>query len=288
MSYARDTEIGTLATMRELQSAIIEEMGVRPEIDPAEEIDRRVTFLAEYLRTTGARSLVLGISGGVDSTLAGALAQRAAEALRAQGHEAQFHALRLPHGIQHDEDDAARAVEFIAPDHVHTVNIEQAVAGLDAAYAEALGSSMADYHRGNVKARIRMTAQYAVAGEHDGLVIGTDHAAESITGFFTKYGDGGADVLPLFTLNKRQVRQLLKHLGAAESLWTKAPTADLLDDSPGQLDEAELGMSYSDIDDYLEGREVPEEAAEQIERRYRATRHKRALPVTIQDTWWKD
>ncbi|GAA1189316.1 ammonia-dependent NAD(+) synthetase [Nesterenkonia xinjiangensis] len=273
--------------MRELQSSIIEEMGVSPEIDPVEEVERRVAFLAEYLRTTGARSLVLGISGGVDSTLAGKLAQLAAERLRSQGHEARFHAVRLPHGVQHDEDDAALAVDFIGPDHVHTVNIAQAVAGLDAAYSEALGQPMADYHRGNVKARIRMTAQYAIAGEHAGLVVGTDHAAESITGFFTKHGDGGADVLPLFTLNKRQVRQLLRHLGADELLWSKAPTADLLDDSPGQLDEAELGMSYADIDDYLEGREVPADAAEQIERRYLATRHKRTVPVTIQDSWWK-
>ncbi|GAB3190348.1 ammonia-dependent NAD(+) synthetase [Nesterenkonia suensis] len=273
--------------MRELQSSIIDEMGVRPEIDPAEEVERRVRFLADYLLSARGRSLVLGISGGVDSSLAGRLAQLAVERLRADGQEAQFHAVRLPHGVQHDEDDAARAVEFIAPDHVHTVNIEQAVAGLDAAYTEALGAPMADYHRGNVKARIRMTAQYAIAGEHEGLVIGTDHAAESVTGFFTKHGDGGADVLPLFTLDKRQVRQVLEHLGAAEELWSKAPTADLLDDTPGQLDEAELGMSYDDIDDYLEGREVSAEFAEQIERRYLATRHKRALPVTIQDTWWR-
>ncbi|GAA3076092.1 MULTISPECIES: ammonia-dependent NAD(+) synthetase [Actinomycetes] len=272
--------------MRELQTAIITEMGVKPEIDPAEEVERRVRFLADYLLSARGRSLALGISGGVDSTLAGALAQRAAERLRDAGHEVRFHAVRLPHGVQHDEDDAARAVEFIGPDHVHTVNIEKAVAGLDAAYAEAMGRPMEDYHRGNVKARLRMTAQYAIAGEHGGLVVGTDHAAESITGFFTKHGDGGADVLPLFTLNKRQVRQILKHLGADEGLWSKAPTADLLDENPGQLDETELGMSYDDIDDYLEGREVPEDVAETIERRYLATRHKRTLPVTIQDTWW--
>ncbi|MGQ7786785.1 ammonia-dependent NAD(+) synthetase [Nesterenkonia sp. K-15-9-6] len=273
--------------MRELQTAIITEMGVKPEIDPAEEVERRVRFLADYLLSARGRSLVLGISGGVDSTLAGALAQRAAERLRDAGHEVRFHAVRLPHGVQHDEDDAARAVEFIGADHVHTVNIEQAVTGLDAAYAETMGRPMEDYHRGNVKARLRMTAQYAIAGEHGGLVVGTDHAAESITGFFTKHGDGGADVLPLFTLNKRQVRQILKHLGADEALWSKAPTADLLDENPGQLDETELGMSYDDIDDYLEGREVPTDFAEIIERRYLATRHKRALPVTIQDTWWR-
>lgn len=270
--------------MRELQRTIIEEMGVRPEIDPAEEVRRRIDFLSEHVRRSGATSLVLGISGGVDSTLAGRLAQLAAEALRAEGADVEFHAVRLPHGVQHDEDDAAAAIEFIAPDQVHTVDIAPAVSGLDSAYAAAMGRRMRDYHRGNVKARLRMTTQYAIAGEYGGLVVGTDHAAESVTGFFTKFGDGGADILPLFTLDKRQVRTLLKHLGAAEALWAKTPTADLLDDRPGQQDEDELGMSYDDIDDYLEGREVDQEVAERIEQRHRATRHKRALPVTIQDT----
>lgn len=273
--------------MRELQSEIVEEMGVRPEIDPAEEISRRTDFLVEYLRSVGAKGFVLGISGGVDSSLAGKLCQLAAEKLREQGAEASFHAMRLPHGIQKDEEDAARALEFISPDHTHTFNIEKAVTGVDVAFNEGFGRPLRDYHRGNVKARLRMTAQYAVAGEQEALVVGTDHGAESITGFFTKYGDGGADVLPLFTLNKRQVRQILKHLGAPESLYSKAPTADLLDENPGQLDEAELGITYDHIDDYLEGREIPDAEAEKLEQRYLATRHKRTVPVSIADTWWR-
>lgn len=273
--------------MRDLQRTIIAEMGVKPEIDPAEEIAQRVRFLSDYVRATGAHGLVLGISGGVDSTLAGVLCQRAAERLRTEGVPAQFHAVRLPHGAQHDEDDAAAAVAFIQPDHVHTLNIAEPVKGMDAAVTQALGHPMTDYHRGNVKARMRMVAQYAIGGEEGVLVAGTDHAAESVTGFFTKFGDGGADILPLFTLNKRQVRQVLRHLGAAESLWGKAPTADLLDDSPGQLDETELGLDYQTIDDYLEGRTIGADQASSLERRYLATRHKRSLPVTIADDWWK-
>src|SRR5690606_34466988 len=104
--------------------------------------------------------------------------------------------------------------------------------------------------------RVRMIAQYAIAGQRSLLVVGTDHAAEAVTGFFTKYGDGGADVLPLSGLTKRQGRALLQHLGAPERLYTKPPTADLLDDKPGQTDEDELGMSYEQIDDYLEGKDV--------------------------------
>lgn len=273
--------------MRELQSEILEEMGVKPEIDPAEEVRRRTDFLAEYLQSVGARGFVLGISGGVDSSLAGRLGQLAAEKLREQGVEASFHAMRLPHGNQKDEDDAVRALEFIGPDHTHTFNIEKAVTGVDVAFHESFGRGMKDYHRGNVKARLRMTAQYAVAGEQQALVVGTDQGAESITGFFTKHGDGGADILPLFTLNKRQVRQILKHLGAPEALYTKAPTADLLDENPGQLDETELGITYDHIDDYLEGREIPEDEAQKLEQRYLSTRHKRTVPVTILDEWWK-
>lgn len=271
-----------------MQSAIIEEMGVSPEIDPAQEVERRVRFLADYLRAAGANGFVLGVSGGVDSTLAGKLCQLAAERLREEGAQAQFRAVRLPHGVQQDDDDAAQALAFIGPDTSHTVNISTPVIGFDTAYAHAMGAELGDYHRGNVKARMRMIAQYAIGGEHGLLVVGTDHAAESVTGFFTKYGDGGADVLPLFTLNKRQVRQLLQHLGAEESVWSKAPTADLLDDTPGQLDEAELGLTYDEIDDYLEGREVPADIAEKLEQRWRATRHKRTVPVTLLDDWWKD
>lgn len=273
--------------MRELQKAIVEEMGVKPQINPDEEVSRRVDFLVDYAKAAGAQGFVLGISGGVDSTLAGYLSQKATEKLREEGVDARFYAMRLPHGIQHDEDDAQTALTFIEPDHTFTFNIEKAVTGVDVAYQEGFGGRLADYHRGNVKARLRMTAQYAVAGEKNALVVGTDHGAESITGFFTKYGDGGADILPNFTLNKRQIRQILKHLGASEHIWSKAPTADLLDENPGQLDEVELGITYDQIDDYLEGRAIDERAAEALEHRYLTTRHKRTIPVTLLDNWWK-
>ncbi|WP_261624621.1 ammonia-dependent NAD(+) synthetase [Nesterenkonia marinintestina] len=273
--------------MGELQHVIVEEMGVAPEIDPAEEVSRRVGFLVDYLAAVGAESMVLGISGGVDSTLAGRLCQLAAEQIRSQGGSASFRAVRLPYDVQHDEADAAAALEFIRPDHAHMFNIAEPVRGFDAAYLETLGEELSDYHRGNVKARMRMIAQYAIAGEHRGVVIGTDHAAESVTGFFTKFGDGGADVLPLFTLNKRQVRQVLDHLGAPEPVAQKVPTADLLDGIPGRTDEDELGLSYDDVDDYLEGRPVSDAAAEVIEARWLATRHKRTTPVTVADDWWR-
>ncbi|WP_367404652.1 ammonia-dependent NAD(+) synthetase [Kocuria marina] len=274
--------------MRELQAQIIAELGVSPQIDPEREAQRRVDFLSDYLRATHTAGFVLGISGGVDSTLAGRLAQLAVEKLREDEIKAEFVAMRLPHGIQHDEADAQAALEFIQPDRVITYDVAPAVRGFESAYGAATGEQLTDFTRGNTKARVRMTAQYAVGGDHNLLVIGTDHAAESVTGFFTKFGDGGADVLPLGGLNKRQNRQVLAYLGASEQLVGKAPTADLLDENPGRTDEDELGLRYDDIDDFLEGKDVPEEIAEKLEQTFLRTRHKRTVPVTPADEWWRE
>ncbi|MGL3807866.1 ammonia-dependent NAD(+) synthetase [Paeniglutamicibacter sp. R2-26] len=273
--------------MRELQAIVIKEMGVKPLIDPAEEVRARVDFLKEYLLATGTKGFVLGISGGLDSTLAGRLAQLAAEELRAAGTPATFVAVRLPYGEQLDEADAQAAMEFVAADVNRSFNIQAGVDGLEDAFLAATGTPISDFNKGNIKARMRMVSQYALAGEENLLVIGTDHGAESVTGFFTKFGDGGADLLPLFGLNKRQNRELLRHLGSPRRLWEKVPTADLLDGQPLRTDEDELGITYDDIDDYLEGREIPEDAARNLEGKFLRSRHKRTTPVTIFDTWWK-
>ncbi|SDD39200.1 ammonia-dependent NAD(+) synthetase [Auraticoccus monumenti] len=261
-------------------------LDVQPTIDPGTEVERRTAFLADYVRATGTKGFVLGISGGQDSTLAGALAQRAVESLRADGLEASFVAVRLPYGTQADEADAQIALDFIGPDRVVTVDVRPGADASSAAVAEGLGEELRDFVRGNVKARERMVLQYAIAGQHALLVIGTDHAAEAVTGFFTKYGDGGVDLTPLTGLTKRQGAKLLQHLGAPASSWTKVPTADLEDDRPGLPDEIALGVSYAQIDDYLEGADVTDEVATRIETLYLQTRHKRTVPVTPTATWW--
>lgn len=262
-------------------------MGVRPEIDPAAEVERRVAFLSEYLAATGARGYVLGISGGLDSTLAGRLAQLAVEQRRAEGAEAVFVAMRLPYRVQVDEDDARAALEFVAADEVLRFDVGPAVAAVEAEYRSGCERPMSDFTKGNTKARLRMVAQYALAGERGLLVLGTDHGAESVTGFFTKFGDGAADVLPLFGLNKGQNRVVLRALAAPEQLWAKEPTADLLDENPGRSDEDELGVTYDHIDAYVEGRVVPTDVAETLETTWRRTRHKRSTPVTPHDRWWR-
>ncbi len=273
--------------MRELQARIIAELNVSPTIEPALELRRRAQFLVDYLRRTGAKGLVLGISGGQDSSLAGRLCQLAVEQLAADGHPATFLAVRLPYAVQRDEDDAQLALEFIRPQSSATFNIQRAVDGIDAEYLVSMGRELPDFDKGNVKARARMVAQYALAGSQGLLVVGTDHAAEAVTGFFTKYGDGGTDILPLTGLTKRQGRALLVELGAPERLYLKQPTADLLDDTPGQTDEDNLGMRYGQIDDYLEGHQVDDAVADAIEKRYLATEHKRRVPASMFDEWWR-
>lgn len=273
--------------MNPLQARIIYDLNVVPSIDPAEQVAARVGFLKDYLLASKARGFVLGISGGQDSSLAGRLCQLAVEQLRAEGTDATFIAVRLPYRVQADESDAQLALDFISPDREITFNIERGVDGVDAEYIDATGDPLLDFTKGNVKARMRMIAQYAIAGQHGLLVVGTDHAAEAVTGFFTKFGDGGADLLPLSGLTKRQGRSMLQHLDAPERLYLKAPTADLLDGIPGQTDEANLGLTYQQIDDYLEGEEVAPEVAVAIEERYLATQHKRREPVTMFDDWWR-
>ncbi|EOM76256.1 ammonia-dependent NAD(+) synthetase [Rhodococcus rhodnii] len=280
--------------MTTLRAEIIDELAVKASIDPAEEIQDRVRFLKEYLRTTGAKGLVLGISGGQDSTLAGRLCQLAVDSLRQEGGEASFLGVRLPYGSQSDEDDAQVALSFIEPDRSIVVDVAP---GADATAAEAARAledvfghtgRLRDFVRGNIKARERMVLQYAIAGQLGFLVVGTDHAAEAVTGFFTKYGDGGVDLTPLTGLTKRQGAALLRELGAPESTWKKVPTADLEDGRPALPDEEALGVRYEEIDDYLEGADVEPEVAEKIEGMFRATRHKRTVPAAPLDTWWRE
>ncbi|MDF2784285.1 MAG: nadE [Pantoea eucrina] len=272
-----------------LQQEIIQALGVKPAIDPQQEIRVSVDFLKAYLKAHPfLKTLILGISGGQDSTLVGKLAQTAVSELRHEtgDKEYAFIAVRLPYGKQADEQDCQDALAFIQPDRTLVVNIKEAVLASERALQEA-GIALSDFVRGNEKARERMKAQYSIAGMTKGIVLGTDHAAEAVTGFYTKYGDGGSDVNPIFRLNKGQGKQLLKALGCPEHLWMKHPTADLEDDRPGLQDEVALGVTYQQIDDYLEGKTIDAGAAKTIEGWYTKTEHKRRLPVTVFDDYWK-
>ena len=265
-----------------MQKQIISELRVSGDFDVDTEIECRVSFLADYLLKTRRKALVLGISGGVDSLVGGCLSQRAVERVRRQGHDAKFVAMRLPYGVQKDEADAQAGLKVIKPDMLVTVDIKPAS---DAMLNTLLQSGVAfrdaahqDFLHGNIKARQRMIAQFAVGGAHDGLVVGTDHAAEALTGFFTKFGDGAADLMPLTGLNKRRVRALASRLGAPDALVYKVPTADLESLSPLKPDEVSFGLTYDQLDDFLEGKLVDADVFEKIVGIYRATAHKRVLP----------
>ncbi|MGB3337863.1 MAG: ammonia-dependent NAD(+) synthetase [Devosia sp.] len=265
------------------QQAIIQALGVAATFDVEREARERIDFLSTYLRASRLRTYVLGISGGVDSLTAGLLAQRAVEALREDGYEASFIAVRLPYGVQADERDAQLAVETIRADRLLSVDIKPAsdatMASIKASGLDVGNAGREDFSLGNIKARQRMVVQFTIAGVERGLVIGTDHAAEALMGFFTKFGDGAADILPLSGLNKRRVRALAIHLGAPAELVGKVPTADLESLTPLRPDEEAYGVTYDQIDDFLEGREIEKAAADIILQTHSGTAHKRALPV---------
>lgn len=275
--------------MRPLQQDIIEALKVKSHIVAEEEIEASKAFLKDYLKAHPfLQSLVLGISGGQDSTLAGKIAQLAVEELRQEtgNDKLRFIAVKLPYGKQLDETDVNDALAFIQPDQTITVNIKEATDAIVSAL-ETEGSAISDFNKGNIKARQRMVVQYAIAGQTSGAVIGTDHAAESVTGFYTKFGDGAADILPLWRLNKGQGRAMLKVLNCPPHLYEKVPTADLEEDRPALPDEVALGVSYQAIDAYLEGKEINENEAQIIENWYIRSEHKRHLPITIYDDFWK-
>ncbi|MBB1337790.1 ammonia-dependent NAD(+) synthetase [Pseudoalteromonas sp. SR44-2] len=276
-----------------MRAEIMAEMKVQPTIDVNAEITRRVNFIKTRLVAAHSRSLVLGISGGVDSSTCGRLCQLAVNELNKE-HDTdkyQFIAVRLPYGVQADEDEAQMAVDFIQPSKRMTVNIQPAADALhEQAIAAVVGCGEAlpeqaqiDFIKGNVKARQRMVAQYEIAGFCQGLVVGTDHSAENITGFYTKFGDGACDLAPLFGLSKRQVRALATALGAPALLVDKAPTADLESDRPGLTDEEALGLSYEQIDDFLESKPVSNDVEQKLVSIYMRTQHKRQPIPTIYD-----
>ena len=272
----------TTATTRasEIRSALQVNPHLKGSAELKQEIERRVGFIKDTLRRSGMRALVLGISGGVDSTTAGRLCQLAVESLRQDGYEAQFYAMRLPYGVQMDEHDAQAALDFIKPDQIRTVDIKASVDAMITCFSdEPAEPAKRDFAKGNVKARSRMVAQYTLANFVNGLVVGTDHAAEAVMGFFTKFGDGACDLAPLTGLVKGQVRRIAAELGAPAGLVGKIPTADLEELQPGKPDEDAYGLSYEQIDAFLLGGAVDDEIARKIIERYDMTAHKRQLPL---------
>ncbi|MCR2806113.1 ammonia-dependent NAD(+) synthetase [Paenibacillus soyae] len=262
-----------------LQKEIIERLGVKPTINPEEEVRKRVDFLKKYVLASGTTGLLIAISGGIDSAVATGLCKRATDELTAEtGKDYMTLGVFQPYGDQVDIADSYAVAKAFDLKHTAETNIAEAVDEIALEVEHSFKSLGIPRHisragKGNVKARTRMVMQYALAFDLNLLVVGTDHASEAITGFYTKWGDGAVDITPLSTLNKRQVRQVAAYLGVPDSVLNKAPTAGLWE---GQTDEDELGIKYDDNSDYLEGKDVAPEVREKLEKQYLKTEHKRS------------
>ena len=270
---------------KQIRQEILSTLGVVPtsKFKVKEAVRNRVNYLKSFLKSTGRKAFILGISGGVDSTAVGRLCQIACEELREEGYPALFVAMRLPSGIQKDEADAQAAIKFINADKMLTVNIGEAASNLSIQGVEefkkadgSITEAQVDFNKGNIKARLRMVAQYQAAAMYQGLVIGTDHNCEYIMAFYTRFGDEACDLTVLNGLSKRQIRLMAKEMGSPEFLWNKAPTADLEEMNPGKLDDDGFGFPYSYLEDFIEGIVIPLEVEVKIVNHFNNTRFKRA------------
>jgi NAD+ synthase len=261
-----------------LQQKIIAELGVKPTIVVEDEVNNRVAFLKEYVKKAGAGGLLIAISGGIDSAVAAGLCKRATDELtREEGRTYITLGVFQPYGEQVDISDSYAVAEAFQLEHKAETNIKASVDQIVLEADKALqgvgsGKSLVKEGKGNIMARTRMVIQYALAAADNLLVVGTDHASEAVTGFFTKWGDGAVDITPLKSLNKRQVREVARYLGVPNSILDKAPTAGLWED---QTDEGELGITYEDNSSYLEGKEIAAEVKAKLESIYLRTSHKR-------------
>lgn len=260
-----------------MQQQIIADLKVQPTIDPQAEIRKRVDFLKSYIEKSHSNGLLIAISGGIDSAVAAGLCKQATDELtESTGREYKTVGVFQPYDKQADIEDSYAVAEAFNLKYKVETNVHQSVDTIEETVNSVMPKLGQDpltpQAKGNIKARTRMVVQYAIANSMNLLVVGTDHASEAITGFFTKYGDGAVDITPLSTLDKRQVRELASHLNVPQSVLDKAPTAGLWED---QTDEKELGITYAQNCDYLEGREVAPEVAERLEGYYTRTAHKR-------------
>ncbi len=198
-----------------------------------------VSFIEETVEAAGADGAVLGLSGGIDSTLT---AHLAVEALGADG----LHGLVMPGTVSREDNmsDAERVAQELGIAY-DVIEIEPLVDAFLGAYPEAKGDREAV---GNVRARSRAVMNYLVANHEGRVVLGTGNRSEAMVGYFTKYGDGAVDCHPIGNLYKVQVRQLARHVGVPEEIVTKPPTAGLWE---GQTDEDELGLDYGTLDSIL-------------------------------------
>ncbi len=223
-------------------------------------------FLKEYLEKSHCETFVLGVSGGVDSSLCAAILKNAV------GKE-RLHCLVMPiDSSKEDTEDGLTLVKDLGLRY-DVIDASEAFH----AYLEIFKQNNIELDRstlGNLKARMRMSILYAVAQKEKGLVVGTDNADERFVGYFTKHGDGACDILPIAHLVKSEVVEAAKLYGVRTALAERVPTAGLYQ---GQTDEDEMGVTYQDLDAFILGKDIPEASKKRIEYLNRISEHKRQV-----------
>ncbi|MDK2919851.1 MAG: synthase [Candidatus Petromonas sp.] len=236
-------------------------------------INLTVDWLREQVKLSGTEGILVGLSGGIDSSVVGFLIKKAFPQ----------NSIGVIMPCKSNEKDRADAEEV-----AKTAGLEYIVVNLTDEQDSLLNKVLSELKKknkniesnerltdANLRARMRMSTLYTVANSLNYLVAGTDNAAELYTGYFTKYGDGGVDILPIANLTKREVYEWAKYLGVPQTVLDRPPSAGLWE---GQTDEDEMGTSYNMIDDLLEGKEIPEKHRKLIERMHARTEHKRKMP----------
>lgn len=235
-----------------------------------EELSRRlVSWIIEQTERTNCKGVVFGLSGGIDSSVVGVLCHRAFP-------KNSLGVLMPCHSSESDLEDAQAVAKKFGIATV-TVNLDDVydclLANLPGLPFESGARKLA---QANLKPRLRMTTLYYIANGLRYLVVGTSNKSELSVGYFTKYGDGGVDIMPLANLLKKEVVELARHLGIPTKIIEKPPSGGLW---PGQTDEGEMGVTYKELDRYLATGQASERVRKKVDAMIRASAHKRALPA---------
>lgn len=236
-------------------------------------VEKVVQWLQQEAEQARAKGLLVGVSGGLDSAVVAYLIKRAFPQ----------HSLGVIMPLKSNPADVHHAQKVVDGCNINHLTIDLTKTH-DSLYShiqskvEHMGNNTLKDNRlanANLRARLRMSTLYTIAAHYNYLVVGTDNASEWYTGYFTKYGDGGVDILPIVSFTKGEVREMAEFLGVPNDVIYKEPSADLWD---GQTDEEEMGTSYDKIDAYLKGEQIPAKDQEIIEQMHQRTEHKR-LPI---------
>ncbi|WAA11574.1 NAD(+) synthase [Fervidibacillus halotolerans] len=239
-----------------------------------EKVEQLVHWLKEQVEKANVNGLLVGVSGGIDSAVVAHLIKKACP-------EHSLGVIMPCESDTKDVEDALKVVKNCNLDYT-IIDLTETRNVLFSTIEKQLiekGDWKDEKRRlgdANMRARLRMTTLYTLANNYGYLVVGTDNAAEWYTGYFTKFGDGGVDLVPLVHFTKGEVRQLAKELGVPKEIIERAPSAGLWE---GQTDEDEMGTTYEMIDKYLKGEEIPEKDQKIIERMHKLSEHKRNLAI---------